>query len=70
MAESRAVLRLVEPGTSAECAHCGRPVKFQARVQARQVIANVYEAGVWARVEHYHAECYETAGQPYGPPGP
>jgi hypothetical protein len=26
----------------------------------------VYENGVWKRVEHYHAECYEAAGEPYG----
>jgi hypothetical protein len=22
--------------------------------------------GRWNRVEHYHAECYEAAGAPYG----
>jgi hypothetical protein len=32
------------------------------------VIANVYENGVWARVEHYHADCYAEAGAPYGAP--
>jgi hypothetical protein len=31
-----------------------------------QVIANVYVDGVWDRVEHYHAECYDEAGSPYG----
>jgi hypothetical protein len=41
-------------------------VKFAARNKAFQVIANVYENGVWKRVEHYHAECYEAAGEPYG----
>ena len=66
MTESRAVVRTVEPGSSAICAHCGAPVKFVARAQLRQVIANVYESGVWNRVEHYHAECYEAAGEPYG----
>ncbi len=49
------------------CAHCGAPVKFVARAQLRQVIANVYQDGVWARVEHYHADCYAEAGEPYGP---
>jgi hypothetical protein len=58
----------VEPGNSASCAHCGAPVKFVARAQLRQVIANVYNAGTWVRVEHYHEECYQMAGQPYGPP--
>lgn len=25
--------------------------------------------GVWDRVEHFHLECYELAGQPYGDAG-
>jgi hypothetical protein len=33
-----------------------------------QMICNVYADGVWQRVEHFHAECYETAGRPYGDP--
>ncbi|MGH9279986.1 MAG: hypothetical protein ACRD12_18045 [Acidimicrobiales bacterium] len=63
---SRAVIRLVEAGSSATCAACGRPVKFSAKSKLFQVIANVYVDQVWDRVEHYHAECYEAAGQPYG----
>lgn len=66
---SRAVERAVEPGNAANCAHCGAPVKFQARVQHRQVIANVYVDETWDRVEHYHAECYREAGAPYGAAG-
>jgi hypothetical protein len=66
--QSRAVVRPIEPGNSALCAHCGAPVKFVARAQLRQVIANVYEDGTWVRVEHYHAECYDEAGKPYGAP--
>jgi hypothetical protein len=65
---SRAVIRQVEPGNSASCVQCGAPVKFVARAQLRQVIANVYEDGNWVRVEHYHADCYDEANQPYGPP--
>ena len=65
---SRAVIRQVEPGNSASCVQCGAPVKFVARAQLRQVIANVYDEGNWVRVEHYHADCYEDAGEPYGPP--
>jgi len=42
------------------------PVKFVARLKARQVIANVYEDGRWARVEHFHEECYLEMGHPYG----
>ena len=68
MTTSRAVTRTIEPGNSAMCSHCGAPVKFVARAQLRQVIANVYEEGVWNRVEHFHANCYEESGEPYGPP--
>lgn len=64
---SRAVSRPVEAGSSVHCAACDRPVKFSAKVKAFQVIANVYVDGSWNRVEHYHAECYEEAGEPYGP---
>lgn len=63
---SRAVSRIVEAGNTATCAGCGEPVKFSAKAKHWQVIANVYVHGKWNRVEHYHAECYETAGEPYG----
>ena len=33
-----------------------------------QVICNVYVKGRWDRVEHFHAPCYEEAGQPFGEP--
>ena len=39
---------------------------FVTLVFVYTTIANVYENGVWNRVEHYHAECYEAAGEPYG----
>jgi hypothetical protein len=61
------VTRTIEAGNSAVCAHCGAPVKFVARAQLRQVIANVYEGGKWVRVEHFHAPCYDEAGAPHGP---
>ena len=63
---SRAVERPIEAGNSATCSHCGTTVKFIARQQGRQVIANVYEGNVWKRVEHFHAACYAEAGEPYG----
>lgn len=44
-------------------------MKFVARAQLRQVIANVYVDGSWARVEHFHSDCYVEAGHPYGEPG-
>jgi hypothetical protein len=63
---SRAVIRAIEAGSSAECARCGERVKFQAKVKAQQVICNVYVKGRWDRVEHFHRECYEGANEPYG----
>lgn len=64
---SRAVTRLIEAGNTATCAVCGLPVKFRAKSRLMQVIANVYTEGVWERVEHYHVDCYDNGGQPYGP---
>jgi hypothetical protein len=66
MLSSRAVERLIQAGNTATCASCGEPVKFVAKAQLRQVIANVYVDGVWDRVEHYHADCYRQVGEPYG----
>jgi hypothetical protein len=63
---SRAVLRRVEAGSTVVCAGCREPVKFAAKVQRQQVIANVYVSGKWDRVEHFHAECYDEAGKPHG----
>jgi len=68
--ESRAVLRTIEAGSSATCVACDEQVKFRAKMKATQVICNVYVGGKWDRVEHYHAECYEHAGRPYGEPTP
>ena len=61
------MLRDVEPGSSVDCIHCGERVKFQAKVRNKQVICNVYERGVWLRVEHYHDNCYAKAKRPHGP---
>lgn len=63
---TRAVVRNVDAGSSSICACCGEPVKFSAKVRRQQVIANVYVKGRWDRVEHYHYECYTSAGEPYG----
>jgi hypothetical protein len=62
------VLRPIEAGSDATCEHCQATVRFVAKAKARQVIANVYVEGRWARVEHYHEECYAQAGEPYGAP--
>ena len=63
---SRAVQRRVEAGSSVMCTTCDEQVKFAAKQNRQQVIANVYVDGRWDRVEHYHAECYVEAGAPYG----
>lgn len=65
---SRAVVRFIEAGNNAMCASCGDPVRFKARIKTQQVICNVYQDGRWDRVEHYHRDCYDSAGQPYGTP--
>jgi hypothetical protein len=64
---SRAVLRRVEAGSMALCVHCRQQVKFAAKLHRYQAIANVYTAGRWDRVEHFHEECYDEAGEPFGP---
>jgi DNA-directed RNA polymerase subunit RPC12/RpoP len=64
--ESRAIIKLIEAGSAAECPHCNDRVKFRARHRDQQVICNVYENGVWKRVEQYHLECYSDAGSPHG----
>ena len=63
---SRAVARYIEAGSSVTCAHCRSGVVFRARQRVQQVICNVYDEGRWLRVEHYHRDCYEVAGAPYG----
>ena len=67
---SRAALRRIEAGNMALCALCDEQVKFVAKLNKMQVIANVYVDGRWDRVEHYHDECYVAAGAPYGEPSP
>lgn len=66
--QSRAVLRTIEAGSSAICVTCDEQVKFKAKHKAHQVICNVYVDGKWDRVEHYHLECYDASGEPYGVP--
>ena len=65
-AQTRAIVRFVEPGSMVDCATCGTQVKFSARNKVKQVICNVYEDGRWARVEHFHLDCYDAAGAPHG----
>jgi len=65
---TRAVTRRVEAGSMALCAHCRNQVKFAAKQNRMQVIANVYVKGRWDRVEHFHDACYLEVGKPYGEP--
>jgi hypothetical protein len=64
--QSRAVVRLIEAGCTAECPQCHERVKYRARHRDQQVICNVYDEGVWQRVEQYHFDCYHQADSPYG----
>lgn len=64
---SRAVIRTIDAGNSAYCSHCDELIKFRAKIRAQQVICNVYVKSKWDRVEHFHAECYEKADEPFGP---
>lgn len=63
---TRAVLRSIDAGCAATCAACLQHIKFSAKVKRQQVICNVYEKGKWARIEHFHQECYVEAGNPHG----
>ena len=63
---TRAVIRGIDAGSSASCVTCDQQVKFSAKTKRYQVIANVYVAGRWNRVEHYHFECYVEIGSPHG----
>lgn len=65
---SRAVIRPIEAGCTAECPHCGERVKFRARHRDDQIICNVYVDGKWDRVEQFHAACYAEAKDPHGEP--
>ena len=65
---SRAVTRLVNPGSQVDCMHCDERIKFQAKMRHQEVICNVYEKSKWVRVDHYHADCYKLAKNPYGKP--
>ena len=68
--QSRAVERRIVPsaGMYVECAHCGKEIKWLPKSRdTRQIICNVYENNKWMRMERYHFECYDDAGQPYGP---
>lgn len=69
MTGTRAVLRQVGPcngNPENSCTACGDRISFSARTKQVRVIANCYEDGRWNRVEHYHADCYSAAGEPYG----
>ena len=65
---SRAVTRRIEAGSAVNCSACDDHIKFKAKVKGEQVICNIYKKGVWDRVEHFHAACYEKAGDPFGKP--
>jgi hypothetical protein len=65
---TRAVERIIQPGNDVRCKHCDKYVKFAAIKKLRQVIANIYDGDRWDRTEHFHKDCYEEAGKPWGDP--
>jgi hypothetical protein len=67
---TRATTRWIDPGSFLVCSHCRQIVRFRPRQTCLQVIVNVYVDDRWARVEHFHAECYDAAGMPFGAPVP
>lgn len=63
---SRATTRAIEAGSRSVCTHCDQEMRFRTRERDMQVICNVYVAGLWDKVEHYHPGCYVDAGSPHG----
>lgn len=63
---TRAVTRQIEAGRDEMCTGCSKPIRWRATNRARQVIANVYKRRSWDHVEHWHEDCYTTAGAPHG----
>lgn len=65
---TRAVLKEIVSGTDVACAGCGGRITFAPRKRSSQVVCNVYAGGRWARIEHFHEQCYAEAGEPHGAP--
>lgn len=65
-AKTRAVVRDIEAGSDDRCVRCGERIKFRAKKRMKRVICNIYKGLKWNRVELFHAECYEAAGEPHG----
>lgn len=69
MTQTRAVLRVVEPahsGVEALCVACNEGIVWSARKKQTKVVCNIYDNGIWNRVDQFHDSCYSDAGQPYG----
>ncbi len=49
------------------CEYAKRKIASSSRAPIKEVIANVYENGKWSFVVHFHVDCYNKLGQPYGP---
>ncbi len=64
--QSRAALREIQTGSFVLCAHCGKSITWQAKDRQPQIVCNVYVRKKWDHIEHFHAACYEAAGEPYG----
>ena len=78
--DSRAVVMKISDDQMDDCARCS--VSITSDTDRRWVVANVYEdccliptckkchgtTRRWDRLEHWHEDCYDLSGQPYGEP--
>jgi hypothetical protein len=78
--DSRATVIKIEETEMDDCARCS--VSITSDTDTKWVVANVYEdcclaptckkckgsARRWDRLAHWHEDCYDLSGQPYGSP--
>lgn len=65
---TRVVIRSVEEKNMFYCGSCDKPIVYSKSKKPKQVIANLYEEGVWQETVTYHLDCYEAVGEPHGQP--
>ena len=72
VAGTRAVQRDVASGGYDDCVRCGLQIKFAAKDHKREIICNIYEIDPhtnkprWFKLDKFHPDCYEAAGNPHG----
>lgn len=72
MIGTRAVEKNLLSGNQEYCSYefCSYPrhiIISKTRFPIKEIIANVYFEDKWQRVEHFHSDCYDKMGNPYGP---